>query len=215
MDTKTTEMPTKHQRKREDILEGALKHISRHGLEKTGLKEIAAHLGMTHPALYYYFKSKDELVFQAVRRAMKGLINDLEASQVGLTDNPEVRLLTLCIAHMEHELVRGQEVSFVNAFIYGPLRNVSAHSEDDLQEIRQMQRHVLDLYREPILDGQARGDFIEGDATQLAFGVLGLVSYTVSWFRPDGKLSLGAAARNMAAQALRSVKAEFGKRQKN
>ena len=212
MPNKDRPKPNKHERKREDILQGALEYISRHGLEKTGLKEIAAHLGMTHPALYYYFKSKDEMVFEAVRRAMKHLIDDLVASQVGLPDNPELQLMTLCVAHMEHELVRDQEVSFVNAFIYGPLRNASAHSAENREDIRQMQRHVLALYRDCIRRGQETGVFVEGDATQLAFGVLGLVSYTVSWFRPDGKLSRGAAARNVAAQGLRSVKAEFGSR---
>ncbi|WP_119168491.1 TetR/AcrR family transcriptional regulator [Algihabitans albus] len=202
--------PAKHGRKREDILQGALEHISRHGLEGTGLKEIAAHLGITHPALYYYFKSKDQIVFEAVRKAMKGLIAELEESQAGLPENPELRLMALCQAHVQHELARGQEVSFVNAFIYGPLRNASSLSEEDRAEITDLQRHVLALYRERIQQGQQTGDFIDGDPTILAFGVLGLVSYSVSWYRPGGKLTIGAAARSMAVQAVRSVKARFG-----
>lgn len=205
----TRQKPAKHGRKRVRILESALQLISQHGLQNIGLKEIAAHLDMTHPALYYYFKSKDELVFEAVRMAMNALIADLEASQTGLPDNPELRLLTLCTAHIEHELARGQEVSFVNAIIYGPLRNTSWHSEEERAEIRALQLRVLNLYRDCVLDGQKSGDFIGSDATRLAFGVLGIVSYTVAWYRPDGKLGIGAAARDVAVQALRSVKSEF------
>lgn len=204
--------PAKHGRKREHILQGALEHISQHGLEATGLKEIAAHLGMTHPALYYYFKSKDQIVFEAVRKAIQALVSDLESSQEGLPDNPELALMALCEAHIQHELERGQEISFVNAFIYGPLRNASSLSEADRAEITHLQRQVLSLYRDRILRGQTTGEFVEGDATLLAFGVLGLVSYTVSWFRPGGKLSIGAAARSLSAQALRSVTADVSRK---
>lgn len=202
--------PAKHGRKREVILDGALAHISRHGLENTGLKEIAAHLGMTHPALYYYFSSKDELVFEAVRKAMRGLIDALSHSQTGLSENAELRLMALCQAHVQHELVRGQEVSFVNAFIYGPLRNSSSLDELARSEIKTLQREVVNHYRTIIRDGQKTGDFLAGDATVLTFGVLGIVSYAVSWFRADGELEMGAAAQMLAAQALRSVKISFG-----
>lgn len=202
--------PAKHGRKREDILDGALKYISVNGLENTGLKDIASYLGMTHPALYYYFKSKDQLVFEAVRKAMAGLITDLEESQAGLLDNPEVQLMALCTAHIEYELVRVNEVAFVNAFMYGTLKTSTTDDEEHRSQIRDMQRSVLNLYRSRVEHGQETGQFIAGDSTQMAFGVLGLVSYTVSWYRPEGHLSIGATARSVAAQALRSITAKFG-----
>ncbi len=205
-------MPTKFGRKRDDILQGALDLISQRGLEAIGLKEIAAHLGITHPALYYYFKSKDQIVFEAVRKAMNALIVELEASQEGLPDNPELSMMALCEAHIQHELERKQEVSFVNAFVYGTLKDSSSLGEAENAEITDLQRRVLRLYRDRILAGQCTGDFLDGDATLMAFGVLGLVSYTVSWYRRDGKMSIGAVARSMAAQALRSVKADFGRK---
>ncbi len=205
--TKARPKPTKHSRKRDEILQGALEHISKHGLEATGLKEIAAHLGMTHPALYYYFKSKNELVFEAVRKAMNGLLADLRQSQEGLSENPEVKLMAICEAHVQHELQRGQEVSFINAFIYGPLQNAGDQNVANRQEILELQREVLDLYRLIIIDGQGTGQFIDTSPSVLAFGVLGVVSYAVSWYRPDRKLSINAAARVLAAQALRSVSA--------
>lgn len=201
--------PTKYGRKRDDILQGALELISQRGLEAIGLKDIAAHLGITHPALYYYFKSKDQIVFEAVRKAMMALIVELESSQEGLPDNPELSLMALCEAHIQHELDREQEVSFVNAFVYGPLKKSSSLGEAENTEIMGLQRQVLRLYRDRILAGQKAGVFLDGDPTLLAFGVLGLVSYTVSWYRRTGKLSVGAVARHLAAQALRSVKAEF------
>jgi AcrR family transcriptional regulator len=40
----------------------ALQLFSEQGYEKTSLREIAEHLGVTKAALYYYFKSKEDIV---------------------------------------------------------------------------------------------------------------------------------------------------------
>lgn len=209
--TEPSPKPAKHGRKRAEILNGALEHIAKHGLEATGLKEIAAHLGITHPALYYYFTSKNELVFEAVRVAMIGLLDDLQQSQVDLSSNAEVRLMALCEAHVQHELARGHEVSFVNAFIYGPLQNATDQPQANKDEIASLQRQVFELYRSIILDGQKAGVFVNTSSAVLAFGVLGVVSYAVSWFRAEGSLTINAAARTLAAQALRSVSVDVAR----
>jgi AcrR family transcriptional regulator len=46
---------------REKIIKTALKHFATKGYEKTTLNEIAKELGISKPAIYYYFKSKQEL----------------------------------------------------------------------------------------------------------------------------------------------------------
>src|SRR5215472_10700442 len=40
----------------------ALQLFAEQGYEKTSLREIAEHLGVTKAALYYYFKSKEDIV---------------------------------------------------------------------------------------------------------------------------------------------------------
>jgi AcrR family transcriptional regulator len=41
----------------------ALELFAEHGYEKTSLREIAARLGVTKAALYYHFKSKEDIVY--------------------------------------------------------------------------------------------------------------------------------------------------------
>ncbi|MEU7044831.1 helix-turn-helix domain-containing protein [Streptomyces varsoviensis] len=44
------------------ILEAARELFLRHGVQRTSLQDIAARLGITKPALYYHFSSREELV---------------------------------------------------------------------------------------------------------------------------------------------------------
>jgi AcrR family transcriptional regulator len=50
------------ERTRERILDVALKLFSEQGYEGTSLREIAGRLGVTKAALYYHFKSKEEIL---------------------------------------------------------------------------------------------------------------------------------------------------------
>ncbi|RNB79725.1 TetR/AcrR family transcriptional regulator [Brevibacillus fluminis] len=46
----------------ETIVEAAFKLFAEHGMEKTSLSMIAAEVGITKPAIYYYFPSKEALI---------------------------------------------------------------------------------------------------------------------------------------------------------
>ncbi len=48
--------------KREQILHAAIKLYSRRGIHSVSMNEIAAQVGITKPALYYYFSGKEALV---------------------------------------------------------------------------------------------------------------------------------------------------------
>lgn len=74
------------------ILDAARELFAQKGVQKTSLQEIAGHLGITKPALYYHFPSREELV----RSIMQPLIDDGEAfihAQEQLTEiDPRVLL---------------------------------------------------------------------------------------------------------------------------
>ncbi|MFD8257609.1 TetR/AcrR family transcriptional regulator [Streptomyces griseoluteus] len=56
---------TKHQRRgntRQRIQDVALELFAEQGYEKTSLREIAEHLDVTKAALYYHFKTKEEII---------------------------------------------------------------------------------------------------------------------------------------------------------
>lgn len=50
-------------------MDAAIACLQRHGLEKTGVGDIAMAAGITKPTLYAYFDSRDELLHAALNRA--------------------------------------------------------------------------------------------------------------------------------------------------
>src|SRR5258707_6680861 len=72
------------------ILDAALDVFSEHGLEGSSLQEIADRLDLTKAALYYYFRSKDELLEALVAPAIAGVEEILDACS-GEPDTPARR----------------------------------------------------------------------------------------------------------------------------
>ncbi|MFE9170772.1 TetR/AcrR family transcriptional regulator [Streptomyces kebangsaanensis] len=71
---------TKQQRRgntRRRILDVALELFAEQGYEKTSLREIAEHLGVTKAALYYHFRTKEEILvslFEGLTQPVEELI---------------------------------------------------------------------------------------------------------------------------------------------
>ena len=63
---------------RENIQSVALRLFSDQGYESTSMRQIAEELGFTKAALYYHFKSKEDIV-RALMEAMRGQVTDLVA----------------------------------------------------------------------------------------------------------------------------------------
>ncbi|MFC2967740.1 TetR/AcrR family transcriptional regulator [Acidimangrovimonas pyrenivorans] len=200
----------RYSKRRETILAEALRVFSERGLESTGIKEIATSLGLTHPALYHYFSSKEQLVYEAVEKAIQDEIAAMEVAVKSLPLHPSLQLYSIARAQVFHELDGRAFVPFVNAFLYGPLRNAAKLSDEQRDNILRLQRRIVGMYRDVIVAGQKAGEFADGSPTMAAFGVLGILSYAVFWFRPDGQMDAAAVADAMAAQAVRSVSGLVG-----
>ncbi|MEU0489110.1 helix-turn-helix domain-containing protein [Nocardiopsis sp. NPDC006139] len=95
-------MPRTHGDTRAEIQGVALDLFGRQGYEKTSLREIAERLDITKAALYYHFRSKEDLLralVEPLRRDMEGFLEGVD----GLArDAPEEVLgayFDICVRH--------------------------------------------------------------------------------------------------------------------
>lgn len=78
---------------REGIVTTARRLFAEKGYERTDMKEIAGEMGMTHAALYYYFKNKVDVAWEIYRVETEGVLEEVERVQKELQPTP----LFLCI----------------------------------------------------------------------------------------------------------------------
>ncbi|NBM17178.1 TetR/AcrR family transcriptional regulator [Streptomyces sp. GC420] len=93
---------------RQRIQDVALELFSQQGYEKTSLREIAEHLDVTKAALYYHFKTKEDIVislFEDLSRPMNELIAWAE-------EQPRTLETKLEIVRRYHEALIGAEPLF-------------------------------------------------------------------------------------------------------
>jgi len=181
--------------KKRAILEGAARVFRRQGLAATGMRDIAAELGMAVGNLYYYFRDREELIAFVQEDALDGLLE--------LADR--VRRLPLGADAKLHLLIAGHVVR-VNEGTPGALAHLETEGLGESREALRARRDAYErAFRELIEEGAAAGVFGPVDAALAARIVLGAVNWTVRWFKPEGGKSARQIGREAAALLVRGL----------
>lgn len=167
-----------YEQKLERLLNVAAEIFAEKGYHNTSIRDIARRAGVSLSGLYYYFNSKEELLFRIQDRCFRTVLNDLERRLARL-DDPEQRLRALVHNHVEF---------FVR---HMPAMKVLSHEYDSLsgeyrERIRELRRHYVDLCTEILRD--LRRDTGAGDAVVLrvaTFSLFGMMNWVYTWYRPD------------------------------
>lgn len=184
--------------KKREILDAASRVFRRRGLQATGMRDIAAELGMAVGNLYYYFKDKEELLAFVQEDALAGLLEI--AARVRATDlRADARLFRL----IEEHVVR------LNEGTPGSLAHleVEALGETLRREVQERRDEYERAFRDTLQEGIAAGVFRPVDPKVSALAILGAVNWTVKWFRPDGRKSAREIGREQAELLVRGVMA--------
>ncbi|MEJ2884680.1 TetR/AcrR family transcriptional regulator [Pedobacter sp. GR22-6] len=76
-------------KKRDAIIEGAIKRFMHYGINKTTMNEIAEDLSVSKPSLYYYFPDKNSLVFGVIDKIFSdyfALMEKIPYTDISLSD---------------------------------------------------------------------------------------------------------------------------------
>ena len=65
-----------HNAKKNELMEKCYDYYCENGLYGTGMKELAAHCGVSASNLYHYFKNKDDLIIESTAYCMEKVEND-------------------------------------------------------------------------------------------------------------------------------------------
>lgn len=187
---------TKFQERQREILAAASRVFRRRGLHATGMRDIAAELGMAVGNLYYYFKDKDDLLAFIQEEALAGLLalaDDVDAK--GLRE--DARLFQLITEHIVllNETTPGSLAHHEVEALSEPRRSAVTLQRD---AYRRALRRIVEV-------GIAAGIFRPADPTAASMAILGAANWTVKWFRPDGRKSAREIGSEIAELLVRGL----------
>lgn len=183
---------------RRRILDSAALVLRENGITGTKLSEIAAKSGMLAPSLYYYFKSKEQIVMEVVvegiYRNTQHLIAKVEA--LGPEATPEQRLEGAILAQVNF-LLTGDVYTGCVARIFGEL-------PDNLKQQALIAFSFFDNYWRDLLvavaaAGKSRASI---NSTVARKFLLSMLDDSPEWFRA-GKLSANQIAQQASDTFLR------------
>ena len=177
--------------RRAQILATAAELFAHRGFHGVSIDELGAAVGVSGPALYRYFPSKDAMLSEMLVGISERLLAEGRRRLAG-TDTPAAALQALIGWHVEFALTEP-------ALITVQERNLANLAEADRHRVRQLQRRYVETWVDVLL--QLRPDADEPTARAAAHAVFGLINST-----PHSALlntaTMAALLERMAAAAL-------------
>ncbi|MFI7341021.1 TetR/AcrR family transcriptional regulator [Streptomyces sp. NPDC050085] len=166
---------------RRRILDVALDLFATKGFAATGVQEIVTKAGVTKGALYHYFSSKDEILFEIYGKVFGHELESLERI-VAEGHDPERTLREIIVDLVGHTAVSARESA---VFAKGS-RSDSPH----WQAMEEQWRRYQEGFRDVIRDGQKAGVFSTRASPEVvSWSVFGFTNSLHTWYRPGGSKS--------------------------
>ncbi len=177
------------ERRKNRVYEVATITLWQKGYDKTSIRDIAKATDMTTAGLYYYFKSKEELLFQILKEHMDDMIEGITKIPVG-----SMSPLELIKAYIEYQ---------VNTYCSDKYRTKLILSDDDCLTgewydlIKNQQRKYLDFWRKA-LENYCRQEGIDTEYLSIdAHCLVGMCVWVYRWYDPEGKVTPETLARKI------------------
>ena len=190
------EVASRNARRKHEILHAASELFRQRGFHATGMRDVAAALGMHAGNLYYYFENKHELLAFCQEETLNRLLaaaDEIRAADV----SADRQLLALIAAH----------VRCLNEDTPGSLAHLEVEALSGAWRTRiQAQRDRYEArIRKLVRQGIAEGVFRPADPKLVTLAILGAVNWTVKWYRPRGAKSVRTVGREFAAHLVRGL----------
>ena len=152
------------------------------GYHSTSMREIARELGMNQSSLYYYFKSKEDILF----KLMNGAIDDVLAV-----------LKKICDADIAPVEKIKKVLGFYTRYYAGDqerltllVNEMNSLNKDYRLILTEKQREYVLLIKS-ILNELGEKDLTKDINSAVAtFAFFGMVHYTIKWYKKNGPVSL-------------------------
>ncbi len=167
--------------KREAVLQTAAHMFLEQGYRRTSMSELARRLQITKPALYYYFRNKEELLVECYRAGITRIETLLDKALVSSgTGFTKVRAYIHAYATSIVLYEYGRCVAMLDENELSP---------DTRREVRALKRRIDATLRAYVEEGIADRSIAPCDARLASFAMAGAINGIGNWYNPAGVLT--------------------------
>ncbi len=181
-----TDERSAYDEKLESILRTAAGIFAEKGYHQASIRDIARATGVSLSGLYYYFNSKEELLFLIQDHAFGTLLNNLERLLSNETD-PQRRLRILVENHLRYFTANTAEMK------------VLSHEGDSLtgdfrRRVNAKKKRLTELAMEILGELRPDGDV---DLRVATFALFGMMNWLYNWHRPETDVPVDRLVEDM------------------
>jgi len=180
------------------IIAAAVRLFAAQGFDATSVQEIVAEAAVTKGALYHYFASKNELLYEIYHSLLSRQLADLDRI-IGDGQPPDETIRSLIA-----ELVETTTGSIDEVKVY--VREMHRLDRAHLHAIRAQRRRYHMTFRDFIEGAQRTGVFTQvASADTVTFILLGMVNEIPTWYRAGGRKTPAQIAEEVASFVLAAL----------
>lgn len=165
----------------QEILETAAQLFRVKGYHGVSLDEIASTLKLNKASLYYYIKSKEELLHECHKAAFIPLMEEMR-SIVQTQEEPVIKFEKMIDVHLKRLL---DELKIAPFF----LQHLEALPVNVREQIVLDRNEYDSLFRIVLEEGMAKGTFIRQNVTVTTYLILGALNWVPYWYKEGGAMS--------------------------
>jgi AcrR family transcriptional regulator len=187
---------TRFDRRLSHILAHATAVFDERGYEGASMRDLSRATGMSLAGLYYYFESKEKLLYLIQRHTFKTILARLE-QRLKDVSGPEESIRVFIHNHLEYFLEHQQAMK------------VLSHEDEVLKngygaEIAAMKRDYVRMCVD-LLEQFKRARKLEFPSRTAALSLFGMMNWIYTWYNPRKDPGADALAREMTEIFLRGI----------
>jgi AcrR family transcriptional regulator len=168
--------------KEQEIIAVAARLFKEKGYRATTLEDIAAAVGMLKGSLYYYIRSKEELLYLVVRDPIRQAYKALE--EIVASEAPVKVKIARAIGN--HMTVFHQHYPHIAVYLHDYHHLMQQLEKNTLETPRHYQQLWATLLEQGVATGEVRSDL---DIKVTGYAILGMCNWIYRWYNPQGTLS--------------------------
>lgn len=178
------------------ILDHATEVFCEKGYEGASMRDLSRATGMSLAGLYYYFESKERLLFLIQKHTFTTILERLKSRLEGISD-PEARVRIFILNHLEYFVSNQQGLK------------VLSHEDESLQnglgsEIAGVKREYYRICLE-LMEDLRRRRGLDFNTRTAVMSLFGMINWIYTWYNPRVDGNAEALAEQMGNIVLNGI----------